>query len=600
MNWIKRLLYCFKSNRFNSLYLRNFILILLLILLPLLGMGILVYFSVYSVTESYVSELSMNSLYRVRDVVDNTFKNVDKVSVKISLDNRTRMFVLSQNSADSLNSEFILQTREIISMYTDVYDYIDSIYVYSDINQKIVSNKYGGVGNIKEGLDNDDWYEEYVKRGLDRWMMVRSMNGYRPFVISLVRPITLNRQNKIGAVIANINTEKLGALIGQTGVRIDENIFIVDSNGTILYNSDYYRITQNISSDPDLKELKLDGSSAIYKIVNKDKNHILNAVRSSNGSDWYISLVPIKVFKENFDLLRSMFIFLLLLSSAAAVSVTFIISFRTFKPIKDIISFIDHPDQVEAGGKSKSGAYEIQYIADKIIKMVYSSKLLEQELAKRITLLNRAQSLVLQNQITPHFLYNTLENINWKAIRLAGEDNDISRIVSNLSDMLHLVTDTKNRLIPISWEIEHCRRFVEIMQIRYEDKLEVRWDIDDKILDFLIPKLSLQPLIENAITHGLKLKRQRGTIIIRGSAEGNQVFIEISDNGVGMSAEKLQFINDELNRDESLEKSEHIGMFNVNLRIRLIFGQKYGLKVFSRENEGTVVRITLPAILSAQ
>jgi two-component system sensor histidine kinase YesM len=209
--------------------------------------------------------------------------------------------------------------------------------------------------------------------------------------------------------------------------------------------------------------------------------------------------------------------------------------------------------------------------------------------------LQKAELKALQAQINPHFLYNTLDAIVWMAE--TNKTDQVIEIVRTLSRFFRIALSKGKDWIPIQEEIEHVRSYLHIQKIRYRDILDYEIDVDDGILDGTILKLTLQPLAENALYHGIKNKRNGGTIWVRARRkEQDQVLIEVQDNGVGFTPYKLARIQERLN-DESYEISqegEGFGLVNVNKRIKLYYGGQYGLSVESQYQRGTRVTVTIP------
>ena len=225
------------------------------------------------------------------------------------------------------------------------------------------------------------------------------------------------------------------------------------------------------------------------------------------------------------------------------------------------------------------------------IKELLDSKIKEQENLKK------AELRALQAQINPHFLYNTLDTIIWMAE--SKKTDDVVKIVSALSNFFRISLSKGMDWITISEELERIRSYLTIQQIRYRDILDFQIDVDDGVSENTILKLILQPLVENALYHGIKNKRQGGTIIVRAKPKGSdEVQIEVEDDGIGFTPEKLAQLRAELEDDTGDIKLESgFGIGNVNKRIRLYYGKPYGLTVESEYTTGTRVTLVIPAKL---
>jgi len=208
----------------------------------------------------------------------------------------------------------------------------------------------------------------------------------------------------------------------------------------------------------------------------------------------------------------------------------------------------------------------------------------------------QAELLALQNQINPHFLYNTLEAIRGDALK-AGNKN-IAEITEALSTYFrYTISETRSK-VPLIEELENIENYFQIQQYRFGEKLQMKIDIlcDNSVLEVLCLKLMLQPIIENAIFHGLEKIRDGGLISIRiEKVDGNKLKIIIHDNGVGMDELSLKKLNEDLNNNNQIPNKKHgIALLNVNRRIQLVFGEKYGISVFSIPGIGTSVIVEIP------
>ena len=227
-------------------------------------------------------------------------------------------------------------------------------------------------------------------------------------------------------------------------------------------------------------------------------------------------------------------------------------------------------------------------------KFLYSPKLMD--LNKR-----QAQYLALQNQINPHFLYNTLESIRGEAL-IAGLDGVADMTEALAKFFRYTITKVEN-LVSVEEELDNCETYFGIQKYRFGDRLNLHIEYDpdeyEKIMNCRIPKLTLQPILENSIIHGTELKLGAGNLYIRFACTEERLIICVSDDGVGMDEEKLTALNRKLGRaNDSLNSSEEekggIALVNVNNRIHLIFGDEYGMHVYSVPERGTDVEITIP------
>ena len=272
------------------------------------------------------------------------------------------------------------------------------------------------------------------------------------------------------------------------------------------------------------------------------------------------------------------------------------ISLRLFQPIEKIMDALQSNRNILLGSEELfQEKDELTYILQTIQRTADVRKDVDKELAERVRLLKKAQTVALQSQINPHFLNNTMETINWTAIELLGGKNEISKMAGSLSKMLRMTLENSDTVVPVGEEIRHSMYYLEIQKIRYEDKFDVVWKIAPEVESCRIIRVVLQPLIENAIYHGIKPLTNKGLLTIRGYLNGETAELSVEDNGLGMTPEELNRLRENINGDV-IKESAHIGLSNVNQRIRLYYGNEYGLIIDSREGIGTRVTIRFPRL----
>jgi two-component system sensor histidine kinase YesM len=226
---------------------------------------------------------------------------------------------------------------------------------------------------------------------------------------------------------------------------------------------------------------------------------------------------------------------------------------------------------------------------------------LKTQLSERNYKLRFMEMLALQSQINPHFLYNTLEIINWKTLALTGRPNEASLMLEHLSDILKYVLSNPEQTVLLEKEIGYADIYLEIQKIRNRQKFQVIWDVEEKTRSRFVLKLILQPLLENAIDHGIKEKQGSGSLKIRIRSVSSGTRIHVIDNGAGISRDKMDWINRELGRNDDAQHPgeaggrAHIGLFNTNKRLTLSYGREYGLRILSKPGWGTSVQVTIPA-----
>jgi sensor histidine kinase YesM len=242
---------------------------------------------------------------------------------------------------------------------------------------------------------------------------------------------------------------------------------------------------------------------------------------------------------------------------------------------------------------SNTRQQEINLQNAKLLDEIKARSLLEKEIKNAQLSVKEAELKALQAQINPHFLYNTLDSIQWLAVLQGAED--IQKTIQCLGQLLRHSLDRKSVIVNVAKELEQIRNYLFIQKMRYGDKLSYRINLEPGVLDFELPKLVLQPIVENAILHGVEPKAGGGSICIEGWLhKDDQAVIEISDDGVGMEDETLSRLNASLRSDSEGGAQQHLGLANVHKRLQYFFGEEFGLAISSRPGAGSSVRLRIP------
>ena len=286
-------------------------------------------------------------------------------------------------------------------------------------------------------------------------------------------------------------------------------------------------------------------------------------------------------------------------ASVLILGLTIFLSYQIPRSITRPLQKLNEVTEQVAGGNLtvRSDVHtgdEVGVLSESLNTMIDKiNELLAQVTTEQVRL-RKAEFELLQSQINPHFLYNTLDAIIWLAE--AGEQKKVVSMVRSLSEFFRTSLNRGKDIIPLKEELQHVRSYLEIQQVRYQDILNYEINVPEEELGrYMIPKITIQPLVENALYHGIKNKRGSGKIEIRGRKQEELLVIEIEDNGIGISKERLWQVKDGIQK-KVLTGKDIYGLYNVNERIRLNFGEEYGIDIHSVYGEGTTVRILLPCV----
>ena len=287
---------------------------------------------------------------------------------------------------------------------------------------------------------------------------------------------------------------------------------------------------------------------------------------------------------------------LLMALACMAVAAAFVITSGILRPVGELYEAtkrvaagdLDARARVDSKDELETLAVGFNDMAEHMQDLI--GKIKEDEQRMR-----RADLRLLQEQINPHFLYNTLDTIVW--LIECNQDDEAVNMVVTLSNFFRLVLSRGKEFISLREEEQHIRSYLEIQEVRYRDILDYEIRISPSLYEYQILKLTLQPLVENALYHGIKYKRARGCIRVTGEKQGENLLLTVSDDGVGMEEADLLELRREIKRPCS-ETEKGFGLANVNERIHMYFGPQYGMEIQSEKGKGTTVKLTIPAVLA--
>ncbi len=423
------------------------------------------------------------------------------------------------------------------------------------------------------------------------------------WVISLSREILRQDTNQgEGILLVDLNYDIISRICSSVRLGKRGYVFIVDSNGDIVYHPQQQLIygglkTENIRQVINEKNEYFAGDSPT-----DDKLYNVQTMKSTGwkvvGVNYRNDLV------ENRDSIRITFELWGLFFFIFSVVLSIFLSRQLSKPIKQLRKSMQTVEQGNFDVRSDiRSENEIGDLGKDFNIMVAEIKNLLQRITQEQEQKRKSELKALQMQINPHFLYNTLDSVIWMAE--GGKQDEVITMSSALARLFRLSISKGKEIIPIGSEVEHVASYLTIQKIRYKDKLDYRIEVDGAIKTYKTVKIILQPLVENAIYHGIKNKETGGTIIISGSKKDDHIELTVWDNGAGMDKKTLERIKTMLadrrpvrDSDQDIGPSSHsgLGLRNVDERIKLYFGPEYGLEYESEEDVGTLARIRLPIV----
>lgn len=585
-----------KKKLFDDASIRSMIFIYFTI--TALAASVLISLSLYQrmsrqVTE-VVQEESQNLIAQVGRSVESYLRTIMKLSDSLYYGTIKNADLSSQ----SLGSEFTL-------LYDNNKDNVENIALFSEDGALLEA-----VPAVRLKNEVDVTQEEWFRSALNRtenlhfslphvqYVFDNAENQYR-WVISLSRAVELTHGTSTsqGVLLVDIRYSSLEQLFGGITTGRGGYFYMISGNGEILYHPQMQLLDSGWVQENN-------GRAAGYSDGNHEEifagKKRMATVKTIGYTGWkVVGVTPENAVSLNTIKTRLFIVFVIALIVCILALINSYISSRITNPIRELEKSVG---VLEAGNLSApvyiGGSYEIRHLGKSISDMAGQIRLLMQDIVREHEAKRKQEFDTLQSQINPHFLYNTLEGIRSEAV--AGGLNVVADMTEYLAKFFRYTISKVENLVSVTEELENIETYFAIQQFRFGDRL--RLEIDDPepgIQNCQIPKLTMQPLVENAIIHGLERKIGIGVVSVRLTLTEKRLIVRISDNGVGMEPETLHQLQKELCRTAydyiDSGRGTGIALLNVNNRIRLLFGEQYGITICSTPGLGTDVTVTLPA-----
>ena len=566
--------------------------------LPIMIIGIFLLMNTYTLLANYHRDLLESDNLRVKNVLFEITTQVYNISENLIFDENIKE-ILSTDYEQRTNLIQKAGNLTVVDNNAQNHAEIEGIEIYTD---NPTFTDYKQFYKTDEDIQKSDWYQKAISQSSVFWIPMTTTDKYgnEYWNLSLVRRIPLTDAEYNAVLVIKISDNYL-----RTRINSQEYAAMVSVNeGEVFFNSDrsQYGIKQKVSIDYDENYYQYTGTKKINGVTYFVDVSTLNLYQSD--SRLYICTMNDQGYVS---IKRILTICVLILAVAILIPGIIIHYFTEYFTSRvlilrkamhqasnedyDIRSFIQGEDEISEAFSDLE--IMIQNIKKKDADM-YEAQINKAEL------LNEQQVMefkMLASQINPHFLYNTLETIRMKAFK--ANDREVARAIKLLGkSMRYVLENMGTSFTTLSKELEHIKVYLDIQKLRFTDKfdseIEVMEDIDPGKL--LILPLLLQPVVENAILHGLEEKEKEGLIHIlvrKQLGEEELLCIEVSDNGNGMTEEALAFLQSTI-EEKDISRNKSIGLYNINQRIKLTYGQKYGVKISSNIEEGTRVSLFIP------
>jgi two-component system sensor histidine kinase YesM len=541
--------------------------------------------------ELRVSESTLENLKQIDRNLDYILGDIQDISLFVVANKNIRNYSRMDIKDSEGTRDTLLALNEEFANLTNSKTYISSINVFGENG---LSFETAGPSQVLV----DSMLKEFEKRipSDGSYVITPTYRRYyqsmgAKYITSFYRQINdINDfSQKLGILRIDLNEEEVNNIykhikLGKTGY-----VFIANKDGYVVSHSDKEQLAKNIKNETYFDPLFKKHDGYYHEDIN-GVDTLITFYTSKEQNLVFIGMVPFNELLTEVQLARKLNNMLIVVGSVLALIISYFVSQKITYPIKKLTKLMQ---KVEEGDLdvviNVDRKDEIGVLGHSFNSMISELKTLIEEVYKNQIIRKEAQLRALQAQINPHFLYNTLDVIYWTS-RMENAPKT-GEIVNALAKLFRLGLNRGSEMTTIGKEIEHLQNYLVIQKVRYDEEPKIQIDIPPEFYEYSTIKLLLQPLVENALIHGIADLEEKGSVLVTGRLEGEEIIIEVADNGAGMDEERAAEI-----LQGEFEEKKGFGLKNVNERIKLYFGEQYGIKVFSQKNVGTIVEIRIPKV----
>lgn len=580
----------------NNLKLKHklFAMFVLVVLIPILiiGGGITYYFS-KEATDRAISQAS-NDVQKIKNQLDSLFRVPISISNTLMVDKALKKVVTTNyNNVSELTNAY-LDYKEFPN-YKRLYREITGIRFY--VNNPTLINNTEFIPTTPSIL-SQNWYKSVMDRKEMGWFYVRSSDDTSIDSLSLVRQLSFPDYRVSGVIMISLKQNELNRLL----IQEQFDTIIMDEQGYVVAakNKEWVGLKQNqLHYGIDLSkqkigvhQLEIEGKSS-YMFVEQ-----LIPGYSMNGLKIISFFNTSSIIKES----RKVSLFGLVLILLVLIIATFFVYTVSFLTSNRLLRLSRHLNRLALGDLSVvsriDGNDEIGQLSRQFNYMVHNINALMQQVVEKTEQNNKLELAqreiklkMMASQINPHFLFNALESIRMSA-HIKGE-KEIANVVRLLGKLMRKNLEIGREHAPLKEEIEMINSYLHIQQFRYEERLNFELDVDKALLNMLLPPLAIQPLVENAVVHGLENKPEGVTVKLQILANSDIVMVKVSDDGLGITPERLAEVQ-QLITDQEEPTRSRIGLRNVHQRLVMCYGEQAGLQIWSVYGKGTEISFNIP------
>ena len=536
------------------------------------------------------SEYTHTIIQQMNQNIDSYIDYMENIAYLISSNEDVQDYLFDEKIDNEGRYRILNQFQTILDSRSD----IRNVGIISKNGRMLIND---GSKSVNQDLDlnTQEWYATALEKPngpiLTSSHVQHIISGERPWVITLSRGIRdrSGSGEKEGVFFIDLNYSAISELCDQSTVGTKGYAFILDAKGNIVYHPQQQQLYNELQTENISLIMDTDEDTVLTGTGNDGK---LYSISRSEKTGWtVVDCTNVKELLSKSRQAQSVYVLTAIILVIVALLFSRFMARSITLPIQKLR---DSMKKVQEGDFSVSDVVvdsknEIGSLTKSFDVMTHRiHELMEQNVHEQEEK-RKSELKALQSQINPHFLYNTLDSIIWMS---EGKKNEeVVLMTASLARLLRQSISNEDEVVPIANEVEYARGYLTIQKMRYKDKLEFQIEVDSSILYIPLIKLVLQPIIENAIYHGLKYKESKGLLIVKGFMKDGNAVLQVIDDGVGMDEETLAHIYD---KHKVNYHSNGVGVYNVQKRLKLYYGEDYGITYTSELGKGTTATITIP------
>ena len=586
----------------RRIFVRNFICVLLVVLLFSCVVIAVYQHQIHQMILSDVGVLNLSTLEKNIQTIDGVMLSLRELAYTVSSEQSMLAFLAGTPQVDAMRRLFeenVDQAEKLLAYYRLSSPYVENVYVYSPrMGRLISSTKRGAAGS--DALLSEAWHKAAAQSDAVGKISVffQRWRGSYPYLVTIMRTMAGANGTAAGYVMVDVNVEKLGALVlGNFPDKENTRLFIVDSSGQMLLSTPYYLLGESDALPESLQRFAGEEAGFSEMTLIEGEEYVVSCQDSAQEGWRYILIRPYDRYFALTSRGELIFSLMIALVFVLVLLVGLVIASTTFQPLERIITAIEEPAAPPAPARSGKGMQEVERVIQSVYDLKESNTAMQSRLNEQLHEFSLEQVRALQHQMDPHFLYNVLDYFRWEAIDALGEGSALEEMARTLSEYFHIALRRSDYLVPLRDELHHIELFMQLYAYRYEGRLQVHTDVPEDMMDARVLKLSVQPIVDNAIKHGLRPRRYRGNIWIGARREDGCILVTVENDGERMDEAELARVNAQLAHPEASNLDEHIGLNNIARRIRLLFGEGYGVSLSNTE-AGMIAVMRLPESIS--